>query len=1154
MTAVLEKSAQPAARPGEWHEWTAEEVALRMGVDAAVGLSERNAAEQLRIFGHNELREKAGTPRWMLFLRQFQSPLIYVLLGAAVVALSLGEFKDAGVICFVMVVNAAIGFIQEGRAERSMAALKKLSAPQSRVRRDGKILTVPSSTVVPGDVLILAAGDRIGADARLTEATVLIALEGALTGESTGVTKRVAPISGYVALADRRNMVFAGTNIASGRGEAIVVATGMRTELGKIAALVQETVEPPSPLQLRIKNLSRIIVVTTLAVMPVVFLIGLLRGLPAQNVFMVVLSQIVSVIPEGLPVAVTIALAVGMQRIARKRAIIRKLGAVDTLGSATIICTDKTGTLTKNEMSVTRLFVSGETIHVTGIGYDPTGEFRLPNGQLPSPATQGDWMRLLEVGALCNDAHLRSPMRNDSWQIEGDPTEGALIVAATKAGLDAELLRHESPREWEIPFDPSFRLMATAHRHGHLHADLRVCVKGAPEEVLSLCHAYRRGSTTDKLPAQAPARQVIIDAQRAMAAEGLRVLAFAEAQLPSRELTDHFECLRGRLVFLGLTGQMDPPRPEAREALALCRNAGIRTVMVTGDHLLTGQAVATELGIANKNSLALEGSAVRKMSESELDLALDRVAVFGRVAPEHKLRIVEGFQRKGHVVAMTGDGVNDAPALTKADIGVAMGVTGTEVAKSAAAMVITDDNFASIVSAVEEGRVIFSNIRKTVFYLFSTSAAEIVALTTALLAGLPLPLRAAQILWINLVTDGLLDINLVMEKAEGDEMRRPPARREAGILSRASMERAALLIPVMGFGTAGLFAWALASGRSYEHAQTLAFTVLVAFQWFNILNARSHLRSVFQIGFFGNKFLLAGLLASVVLQVMSCHAPFMQVLFNTVPLGWTDWVIVLAVASTVVWADELRKLWLRRRLVKFQSQGKDGGNKMNGSVRTRLRDAVFGAQDGLVSTLGTVTGIAAGTQNPKIVVLSGLVVVAVESLSMAAGSYLSSKSQREYMERLLLEETEAIATDPEGERREIWKMYRERGYSDHEIGHVVERLMSNPKLLLEDMAHKELGICPETLEEPLGNAITMGVTYIIGGFVPLLPYLLLPIATAIPVSIIGTLTALFAFGGLKGRFVRQRWWRSGLEMLLVASVAALVGFGIGSIANTYLQP
>jgi magnesium-transporting ATPase (P-type) len=882
----------------------------RLDVNPAAGLADAVVRERLELHGPNELTVKPGMPVWLLLLHQFKSPLIYVLLAAAVVALFLGEFKDAAVISGVLIINAVIGFIQEGRARQSMAALKKLAAPKSQVRRNGSILTLPSRDLVPGDILILTAGDRVAADARLTEVAALIALEGALTGESTGVSKKTGPIERDAPLAERNNMVFAGTAIASGRGEAVVVATGMRTELGRIARMVQEAVQPLTPLQVRMGKFSRLVIVLVLAVVGMVFLLGIWRGLPVREVFMVALSQAVSAIPEGLPVAVTVALAVGMQRMARRRAIIRKLAAVETLGSATVICTDKTGTLTRNEMSVTRLFLPGGFLRVTGIGYEPEGGFEDDAGGVVEATPGSDLRRLLETAALCNDSLLVEPSGDHGWSITGDPTEGALVVAAAKAGIEVASLRGQQARIWEIPFDPCHRMMATAHRTGSAAGMVRVCVKGAPEAVMELCSGQWRNAAD--APFAEDCREQVREAQRELAGAGLRVLAFAGMEIRESLLADDFGFLKERMSFLGLMGEMDPPRPEVREAVTMCGKAGIRTVMVTGDHLLTGKSVARQLGIADANSTAMEGAEIQHMDDRALDEALRNVAVFGRVAPEHKLRIVEGFQRQGQTVAMTGDGVNDAPALTKADIGVAMGITGTEVAKEASAMVITDDNFATIVSAVEQGRIIFNNIRKAVYYLLSTGAAEIIALMTALLAGLPLPLRAVQILWVNLVTDCALTVNLVMENAEGDEMERRPLRHAAPLVPRRMWLRMLLMAPVMAFGTIGMFWWALESGRSLAKAQTMTFTVLCAFQWFNGLNARSYHRSLFKIGIFSNPFVLAGLAVAVGLQVLVVHNAWLQQLFHTVPLAAVEWLLIVAVASSVLWVEELRKLVHRR--------------------------------------------------------------------------------------------------------------------------------------------------------------------------------------------------------------------------------------------------
>jgi magnesium-transporting ATPase (P-type) len=898
-------------RNHNWHAMELEALLQQLKIDPEPGLQAAEVEDRLAKHGPNELEEEAATSQWVLFFHQFKSPLIYVLLAAAVVAGALGEYKDAAVITGVLLINALIGYIQEGRAERSMAALKKLSSPKSHVRRGGKSVTIPSRDLVPGDVLLLAAGDKIAADAWVIEAAGLVALEGALTGESTGVSKRAGAVAEDAPLGDRKNMVFAGTAIAAGRGEAVVVETAMRTELGKIATMVQGAGVTLTPLQVRLKGFSKLIIVVVLTVMALVFLLGWLRGLELREIFLVALSQAVSAIPEGLPVAVTVALAVGMQRMARKRSVIRKLAAVETLGSATVICTDKTGTLTKNEMSVTRVVLPDADFEVGGIGYDPAGDYQTPGGDKVSVSSGDPLGGLLECAALCNDSSLNEPSGDAGWEIQGDPTEGALVVAAIKAGIDVEALRREQKRQWEIPFSSEIRLMATGHRTKDKPDALRVCAKGAPEAILQLCHAARGKEGEQALDDSL--LEAMRKSQRDMSDHGLRVLAIAQAEMNANDLGEDSACLKGRLVFLGLVGQIDPPRPEVREAVAMCRDAGVRTIMVTGDHMLTGHAIARDLGITSESSTAMEGADLVNMNDEDFDRALEDVAVFGRVAPEHKLRIVERFQARGDVVAMTGDGVNDAPALAKADIGVAMGITGTEVAKEASAMVITDDNFATIVSAIRQGRIIFNNIRKAVYYLFSTSAGEILTLFTALIAGLPLPLRAVQILWINLVTDGALTVNLVMEKAEGDEMKRQPLRRNAAMVPRTMLRRMMILVPVMGFGTVAMFAWALQSGRATEHAQTMTFTLLCAFQWFNGLNARSYSRSVFQLGLFSNPFVLAGLTVAIGLQVLVVHLPLLQSLFHTVPLAPAEWGLILLVASSILWVDEIRKLLIRRK-------------------------------------------------------------------------------------------------------------------------------------------------------------------------------------------------------------------------------------------------
>ncbi|MDQ7778371.1 MAG: HAD-IC family P-type ATPase [Planctomycetota bacterium] len=905
----------------QWHHLNLDQVFGQLGASTA-GLSSEEAANRLAKHGPNELIEKQKTPAWRRFLRQFMSPVIYVLLAAAVIALALQEYKDAGIIIGVLVINATIGFIHEGKAERAMAALKKMTAPFATVMRGAKETVVPARELVPGDILVVHAGDRLAADARVVEAVALQTLEGSLTGESTGVSKRVLDLPEDTPLADRRNMLYKGTIAVTGRGAGIVVSTGMNTELGRIARMVQEAKEPKTNLQRRLEQLGRAIIVCVCALIVVVFGLGMLRSLPMREMLMVAISQAVSAIPEDLPVAMTIALAVGMQRMARRKAVVRRLAAVETLGGVTVICSDKTGTLTKNEMTVVEIWAPDCRVAVTGAGYEPTGKF-LVDGKEEMKITPGSPIyEILQCAALCNDSHL-VPSGKDSpcWGITGDPTEGALAVAAAKAGMDVEDLRANAPRVWEVPFDAVSRLMATGHRTragkgdypaspGGNAGEHVVYLKGAPESVIGLCSMVRRGGNDEHV--DDAVTTAVAEAQEEMARNALRVLGFAGARLDTSSLEAGFESLRGKMVFLGLAGEVDPPRPEVRDAIELCKKAGVRTVMVTGDHLATGKAIGDALAISETEARAIDGVQLAKMSQQELDEAVKTTSVFARVAPEQKVRLVETFQRLGEVVAMTGDGVNDAPALVQADIGVAMGITGTEVTKEAAAMVITDDNFVTIVSAIEEGRVIFNNLRKTIMYLLSTNVAEMVALMSSLASGLPIPLRAAQILWVNLVTDGTLTVNLVMEKREGDEMKNPPIRREEPLVSLPSLIRMLFLVPIMAFGTIGLFAWELHNNLPLEHAQTAAFTLLVVFQWFNALNSRSGTRSILAMGLFSNPFVIAGISAAVIMQLGAIYLPFMQRLMGTVPLSLIDWIRIVALGSMVIVVDEFYKWYLRK--------------------------------------------------------------------------------------------------------------------------------------------------------------------------------------------------------------------------------------------------
>ena len=889
------------------HALASPEVLKVLGSDALAGLSPEEAARRLGEHGPNTLPETEHRSLWRVLASQFASPLIYILFVAAAIAFAMGKRGDSIVILVVVIINAVIGAFQEGRAERSMEALRRLSSLKVRVLRGGREEIIEARGLVPGDVVLFAAGDAIGADARLLESAALETAEAALTGESLPVAKNPEPLAADTPLAERLNVVYSGTHVAAGRGKGIVVATGLATEVGKIAKLTAAAEDPDTPLELRIAHFGRYLVVAAIALVSVVLSVGLLRGMPFADVFMVAISQMVSMVPEGLPVAMTIALAVGMQRMAGRGAIVRRLAAVETLGSTSVICSDKTGTLTKNEMTVTALWLpGGRDIEITGAGYTPEGKLLEAGREISN--TDAHLRAMLEAVALCNDAQLVPPDKEDSrWRPLGDPTETALLTLALKGCVELDALRKQCPRRAEIPFDSAAKMMATQHGHG---AKGRIVIKGAPEFLLALCGHARRGDTT--IPLDETGRRDTEAAGSAMAARALRVLAVAE--IPDDTLDDSagFAQFQGRAVFLGLVGQMDPPRDEVKAAVAECRDAGIRAVMVTGDHKITGLSIARTLGIARDGDIAVDGTELEQMPEQDLRANLDRISVFARVHPAQKLRIVEAFQSQRNVVAMTGDGVNDAPALARADVGVAMGITGTEVAKGAAKIVISDDNFATIVKAVEEGRLVYRNLRKVILYLFATSMAEVLLLLSALFLGYPLPLVAVQILWINIVTEGTVTVNLIMEPPEGDEMKRPPIHQGEPLLNRTMLRRVLLMTPAMTVSAFGFFVWRLSTGAPFALVQTETFTVLAVCQWFNVLNCRSETKSALSLGILKNYWLLGGLLLGNVLHLLVIYTPAMNRIFHTVPIPAADFFLIGAVASLVLWVEEIRKFFARR--------------------------------------------------------------------------------------------------------------------------------------------------------------------------------------------------------------------------------------------------
>ncbi len=909
-TPAAETSSSRTIDPGEsgWHALPTDEV-VAAALTHEEGLSSAEVAARLGEYGPNSLPTAPTRSLAAVFVSQFKSPLIYLLFAAAGIALSLGETNDAIVIFCVVTLNAVIGAFQEGRAERSLHALRKLATHSARVARDGEQQLVEASDLVPGDILVLEAGDAVTADARLLQGASLQIAEAALTGESVPVAKNHVPVAPETPLADRSDMVYAGTHVTAGRARAVVVTTGRSTEIGRIAALAESAEEPQTPLERRVEQFGNYIMIAAAAMFATIMAVGLVRGIELSELIMVCTSQVVGMIPEGLPVAMTIALAVGVQRMARRRAVVRRLAAVETLGSTTVICSDKTGTLTRNEMTVTAIHLAdGRDLTVEGVGYAPRGDL-LCEGTVRQPQDDAALRCFLEGLILCNDARLSGPRAEEPrWQPLGDPTEVALLTLAMKAGLVPSEVRAEAPRRAELPFDPSEKMMATQH---DVPGGRRVFIKGAPEVVLAHCHTLRRDDDSELL--DDAGRDRIRLAADSMAERALRVLAVAVVDDGEIDGGDGFAAFAGKATFLGMVGQLDPPREEVRDAVRECKAAGIRPVMVTGDHRVTGLAIAKTLGISEPGDLAVDGRELAAMSDEALAAKIDRISVFARVHPAQKLRIVESFQAHREVVAMTGDGVNDAPALVRADVGVAMGQGGTEVAKEAAEIVISDDNFATIVSAVEEGRVAYRNIKKVVLYLFSTSIAEVMVLLFAILLGYPPPLAAVQILWINLVTEGSVTVTLIMEPPEGDEMQRAPTPHDERLLSRDLLRRMLLMAPTMTLSTLGWFIFRQQQGVPFAQVQTETFTVLAVCQWFNVLNCRSEITSAFRMPLFRNPWLVGGLVLSNLMQIAVVFWPPLSGVFHTVPFDLGEVLAIGAVASAVLWVEELRKLIARRR-------------------------------------------------------------------------------------------------------------------------------------------------------------------------------------------------------------------------------------------------
>ena len=926
-----------------------DELVGELATHIELGLTQVEAEARLHKLGPNELDERPRPGFFRMLLDQFNNFLVIILLIAAAVSLLLGEYIDAIAIMVIVALNAVVGVVQESKAEQSLAALKKMAAPTAQVVRDGHQTTIPSRELVPGDVVLVEAGNYIPADLRLIESVNLKVEEASLTGESVPVEKAAAAIlDKEIPLGDRKNSAFMSTMVTYGRGKGIVTSTGMHTEVGLIAYLLQSYEDESTPLQLKLDQLAKWLGTACLVICGIIFVYGILRdthimtvvndGLLAYfkaeqkdivELFMTAVSLAIAAIPEGLPAVVTICLAIGMQKMIRRHALIRKLPAVETLGCATVICSDKTGTLTQNEMTVLQGWVSGKRFRVTGEGYSPIGQFLQKDSPF-NPVRDPDTSLLLHGGLLCNDAHLEQTAGEKgepAWRVVGDPTEGALVVAAAKAGLWRKEVEKELPRVQEIPFDSERKRMTTIHKtNGMAGQAAKLCfscppivafVKGAPDIVLDLCDFVFENNVRASL--SDGRRKEILEAVTDMAGHALRVLGVAYRPLDGIPDTCDSDTIERQLTFIGLLGIIDPARPEVKEAVKVARMAGLKSVMVTGDYKDTAVAIAREIGLLNPDGKVFTGAQLDKMSEEELAAQIDNLDVCCRVSPQHKTKIVDAFKARGHVVAMTGDGVNDAPALKRANIGVAMGIAGTDVSKETADMVLTDDNFASIVSAIEEGRVIYSNIRKFVYYLISCNIGEILIIFLAMLFGIPMPLRPVQLLLLNLVTDGAPALALGLEKGDTDIMKRPPRPTKEPVINWEMQVGTVVQAVVMTAAVLLNYYWALKQYPGHvERAQTVAFTTLCMSELLRAFTARSEHYGIFSIGVFTNRWMLWAVGGSGLLVILAVYVPFLRPFFGTTFLSLADWVVMIPCMLMASVAAEVTKIFLRRHITKLR--------------------------------------------------------------------------------------------------------------------------------------------------------------------------------------------------------------------------------------------
>ncbi|WP_341326058.1 HAD-IC family P-type ATPase [Methylotuvimicrobium sp. KM2] len=892
-------SASVNRQRGSWHTLEVETVAAQFATDSITGLTTAEARHRLKLHGENCLTESPPRPLWLKFLDQFKSFLIVVLLLAALLAWFIGDLKDAIVILIVVAFNAGLGFYQEHRAEQTLASLKSMLAPRAKVRRDGQMQEIDAAELVPGDIVLLEAGDRVPADGRLVEAHSLEVQESALTGESQAVAKTYEKLDlDDLPLAEQNNLLFMNTVVTRGRATMIITDTGMRTVMGGLAEMIAQAPDSPSPLQRQLDVLGKRLAVLAGGIVLIIFALTIQRGAPWTDAAMTAIALAVASVPEGLPAVVTVTLSIGMWRMARKRAILKKLASVETLGSTTVICTDKTGTLTLNQMTARSGWYAGQRFDVTGEGYRADGRIESSGDR--------DWRPFLLPMALCTESSVRD------GELIGDPTEGALFVLTQKSGIDPALEQERSPRIAEIPFDSAHKFMATFHRRENV---VDMFIKGAPDVLLK--HSRFCLGDNGKVPLDDPLLGTIKTEHDRLANSALRVLAVARREVAANEFDPKGDLWRWTEAweFLGLVGLMDPPRAEAAEAVTHCKTAGIQVKMITGDHKTTATAIANELGLTGD---VVTGGELDRMSPNELSRRIDDIAVFARVSPQHKVAILRALKSGGHITAMTGDGVNDAPALKAADIGVAMGVTGTAVTREAATLVLTDDNFATIVHAVEEGRVIYDNIIKFVRFQLSTNIAAILTVLASTLLALPMPFTAIQLLWINIIMDGPPAMTLGIEPARSGLMQEPPRRPGAQILSGGRLLRLVAYGMTMMIGTLSVFTYSLEQGNP-EYAVTMAFTTFVLYQFFNVFNARAERETAFNRNFFHNRKLWLALFVVVLLQVLVVHWPPAQKIFGTTALNTVDWLVAILVASSVLVLDETRK-WITRCVTKTVSK------------------------------------------------------------------------------------------------------------------------------------------------------------------------------------------------------------------------------------------